>query len=203
MITIINYGLGNIRSIQHKLKLFGYNSVASSYKNDIKNSSILILPGVGNFKKGMENLKSLNLDDTICDEVLSNGKPIFGICLGMQLLTEYSEEGEVEGLGLIKGKTIRFSDKRKKIPHVGWNSLSMNNESPFLKDEDFRKKYYFTHSYYVTVENGIHSIAKTNYGIDFDSVISNNRNIFATQFHPEKSHKRGFQLLLDFINRSQ
>jgi len=198
MIAIIDYGMGNLRSLQYKLLKDGIDCLITNNPDEIANSTKIILPGVGNFKKAMENIHKLNLFDVLNNEVLINKKNIMGICLGMQLLTDYSEEGNVDGLGWINAKTIKFNfnDNSLRIPHVGWNSLNTINEHKYLKGVD-ENEFYFTHSYYVLCKNEENVISKSNYGIDFDSIIVKD-NIFGTQFHPEKSHLSGFKLISNF-----
>jgi len=143
------------------------------------------------------------LKDIIKEKVLIHKTPIIGICLGMQLLTDFSEEGQVDGLSLIKAKTLKFSfsDNTIKIPHVGWNNIKIKRQNILLENIPDDAQFYFTHSYYVTCEKEDNIVATTNYGHDFDSII-NNENIWGVQFHPEKSHKQGLVLLKNFIENA-
>jgi glutamine amidotransferase len=200
MITIIDYGLGNLGSIQNMLKRIGATSFLTSDINDILKAEKLLLPGVGAFDTAMKKIEELNLKEIICDKVNLQKTPILGICLGMQLLMEGSEEGILPGLGLIKGKAYHFRnhiDKKLKIPHMGWNDVTIHNESILTKGFFDEMRFYFVHSYYVKTENSDDSMLECNYGIDFDAAVHKD-NIYGTQFHPEKSHKFGMQLLHNF-----
>jgi|SRR4030095_8425999 len=200
-IVIIDYGMGNLRSVFNKFRRMGYSSEISSEPSVIKKADKLILPGVGHFAKGMKNLKEKGIIDILNDKVLDKKTPIFGICLGMQLFSEFSEEGDCEGLGWIKAKTVRFriNDKIKyKIPHIGWNTVDVVNKAgidDFLNGEDF---FYFVHSYYVQCTDTTDVWMTSWYESEFTSAVKKS-NLFGTQFHPEKSHDSGFMLLKKFI----
>jgi len=202
MITIIDYGSGNLRSIQSKINREGIKTVISDNKDILENATVLILAGVGHFGTGMHNLEEKGLINVLNECVLERKIPIFGICLGMQLFTMRSEEGNVKGLGWIDALTRKFDfeglDSKLRVPHVGWCGLNKHKDNSCLKDIERDQKFYFTHSYYVKCNNPENVIATTDYGIKFDSIISYG-NIFGTQFHPEKSHKRGLKLLINFI----
>tara|TARA_B110000003_G_scaffold275886_1_gene319917 strand:- start:714 stop:1322 length:609 start_codon:yes stop_codon:yes gene_type:complete len=199
MIIIIDYGMGNIGSILNMFKRIGVKSKISSNLEEIKSATKLLLPGVGSFDKAMLRIKNSNIKQVLDYKVLEKKTPILGICLGMQLLTRSSQEGNEEGLAYIDAHTKRFSfeDKKMKVPHMGWNFVHKFAKSEltdgFLEDSRF----YFVHSYYVEVKNQENSILKTNYGFEFDSAIQN-ENIYGAQFHPEKSHKFGMKLLENF-----
>lgn len=198
MITILDYGVGNLKSIQNMFRKVGVDSVISSNSAFIQQSDKYLLPGVGSFDHGMNNLKDAPFFDVLEKEVLENKKPILGICLGMQLLTNSSEEGKERGLGWINAKTVKFnfSDKSLAIPHMGWNkAIPRNQESIFHYLEDNR--FYFVHSYHVVCETKENILATARYGQDFICSIYQN-NIFGVQFHPEKSHKFGMQLFKNF-----
>ena len=200
MITIIDYNMGNVASIQNILKRIGYSSVISSQTDHINNTELLILPGVGSFDYGVSNLKSMNLTEIVKESVIVNKTPILGICLGMQLLTHSSEEGAMPGLGLINAKTKKFvfNDRSLKIPHMGWNYIDpLKNHNLFKSDYD-QLRYYFVHSYYVECENHEDILTSTLYGSTFTSAFQKD-NIFGFQFHPEKSHKYGMTLLRNFM----
>ncbi len=194
MIHIIDYEMGNLGSIQNMLKKLGAPSVVTSSPDEILKAKQLILPGVGGFFKGMDQLAKLNLIQPLKEKAQDPESHLLGICLGMQLLTDYSEEGDREGLGIISAKTIRFQfegdQKRLKVPHIGWNFIDVQKENPYFPIYEKENRYYFVHSYHVQVENNEDCLARSEYGIEFDSIIQRGNNLGA-QFHPEKSHKFG------------
>ena len=200
MLGIIDYNMGNLASVYNACSKFTKDLKIVKNADDLKNLDKIILPGVGAYKDAMQHLEDSGLKDAILDFANSK-KPLLGICLGMQLLFESSEEfGYTKGLGLIEGKVVKF-DKSKmssdlKIPHMGWNKI-INKENPLFKD--LKEPYlYFVHSYHiVTSEKNI--IGKTEYGYTFASAVNNN-NIFGFQPHPEKSHNNGLKILENFIN---
>lgn len=202
MIVIIDYGMGNVGSIQNMVKKFTKDVIISSDHNVIKNAGKLILPGVGAFDNGMKNLAQLKIIEILNDKALNEKIPVLGICLGMQLLTNKSEEGEREGLHWIDGETIKFSfnngNNDLKVPHMGWNYVKKIRESALLENMYDESRYYFVHSYYVKCRNENESILKTLYGVEFTSALQKD-NIFGVQFHPEKSHKYGLQLIKNFV----
>ncbi len=200
-IVIIDAKLGNLRSIEYKLIKENYNVKVSSEIEDIMQADKIILAGVGHFGKAMENIKILNILDSLNHKVKVDKTPVFGICLGMQLFSNYSEEGDCEGLGWIDGEIVKFDFTREsnlRVPHVGWNTINFKKNHKFFDDIPANQTYYFTHSYFLRCNNH-DEIAQTEYGISFCSVV-NKDNIFGTQFHPEKSHKIGFSLLKNFCN---
>jgi glutamine amidotransferase len=202
MITIIDYGMGNFGSIKNMFKYIGVEASIESDPDKIKNASKILLPGVGSFDTAMKKINESNLKEVLNEKALKEQVPVLGICLGMQLLTNSSEEGQLEGLGWIKASTLRFQeriDKKYRIPHMGWNVVNKSNESKLTKDfESFEElRFYFVHSYFVQVEDEKNSILKTDYGIEFDSAIQKD-NIYGAQFHPEKSHKFGMKLFENF-----
>jgi len=201
MITIVDYGMGNLHSVQKAFDRLRIDARISSNAEEVSNATKLILPGVGNFKKGMENLGQRGLIEALNYGVIDQKIPILGICLGMQLFTKSSEEGNAEGLGWIDAKTIRFnfeqSEKVLKIPHIGWNSLCFPNDSGLYDGVSEDPSFYFVHSYYVVSNDDSSVVATTEYGHSFVSSVVKN-NIFATQFHPEKSHDDGLILLKNF-----
>lgn len=200
MITIIDYGMGNLHSVFKALKRMNIKSIISSKSSDIESADKLILPGVGHFKKGMENLKSLGIIGILNKKVITEKTPILGICLGMQLLTKHSEEGDVFGLGWIDAKTIKFNlDTKFRSPHMGWNTIKIQKENLLLKNNSEEDIFYFVHSYYINCKNKKDILATTNYGCEFVSAIQKN-NIYATQFHPEKSHSLGLQVIKNFVS---
>jgi len=199
MIVVIDYGMGNLRSVAKAVEKSGYSVKVSGEYLDIKRAKKIILPGVGAFGKAMENLKRQGILDVI-KEKLKEGTPYLGICLGLQLLFEWSEEGNTKGMGVIKGVVKRFPNLPSlKIPHMGWNQVKLRMEGEDLFDGIPDNSYfYFIHSYYVIpVEKKI--IATTTfYGVEFVSSIKKG-NLFACQFHPEKSGKIGLKLLENFL----
>ena len=200
MITIVNYGLGNIGSIVNMFKRIGVQSLVTSDKKDIEQATKLLLPGVGHFDAAMKNIDELDIRGILEKKVIEEQTPILGICLGMQLLTNGSEEGDLDGFGWIDARAKKFSfphNRELKVPQMGWNLVQVSNDCKLSQgfDEDFR--YYFVHSYYVEVSNQSNSMLKTEFGVKYDSGIFKD-NIFGVQFHPEKSHKYGIKLLSNF-----
>lgn len=198
MIAIVDYGLGNLYSIQNMLKHIEIDSVITADKEKIKAADKLILPGVGKFDEGMKNLQESGLDTVIKDEA-ATGKAILGICLGMQLLGKASEEGERGGLGLIDFKTVLFRLEKEsglKIPHMGWERVKFK-DSPLMSGTDDKQRYYFVHSYHAKCEKEDTVIISCVYGYEFAAGVRNGR-IYGVQFHPEKSHKYGMKLLENF-----
>jgi len=181
------------------LSYLGIDAVISDDLNTLKSADRIILPGVGHFAHGMNQLDILGMSDIIKEYALTAQRPILGICLGMQLMTNFSEEGDVEGLCLIDAQTKKFQlqDKSLKIPHMGWNEVSWQKESPVLHGLSEKPRYYFVHSYFVECNNQNDVLGTTHYGQDFVSAFQHN-NIIGMQFHPEKSHKFGMELLQNF-----
>jgi imidazole glycerol-phosphate synthase subunit HisH len=205
MIVIVDYGMGNLRSVYNKLKWIGHTAEISSDPKVIARADKIILPGVGHFRTGMDKLREYGLIDILNHKVLTEKVPIFGICLGVQLFTKRSEEGNAEGLGWIDAETIRFyiSEKQKyriKVPHVGWNSVSLSNKKSLLfKGVDENELFYFVHSYYLRCNDYSVVLGTSNYLYEFVSCIEKD-NIFGTQFHPEKSQDVGIKLFENFVN---
>lgn len=200
MIAIVDYGMGNLGSVANMLKKIGARSVITSEIDQIKNADKIILPGVGAFDTAIKRIEDLGLRNIITELALIKKIPMLGICLGMQLLMDRSEEGALPGLGLIHGKAFHFNNNTNsglKIPHMGWNTVFITNESPLTKDFYEESRFYFVHSYFVKVENPSLSILRCRYGIDFDAAVQKD-NIFGAQFHPEKSHKYGMKLFQNF-----
>ncbi|EKE00961.1 MAG: Imidazole glycerol phosphate synthase, glutamine amidotransferase subunit [uncultured bacterium] len=200
MIVIINTGIGNFKSIQNMLSRIGKKSILSNNAREIENADKLILPGVGSFDKGMQALQDYHLVDVIKDMAKSQNVKLLGICLGMQMLAESSEEGALPGLGIIKGNVRRFADNFFKIPHMGWNYVIPTEESILFRGYDSVPRFYFTHSYWFDCDDYANILAKTSYEHDFVSAIRSGNNIYGVQFHPEKSHRFGFQLLKNFAS---
>lgn len=203
MLVIVDYKMGNLGSIANIIKKVGYSSVITSDVEIIKKANKLILPGVGAFDKAMENLNSLKLIDVLNEKALSEQVPVLGICLGMQLLSQKSEEGNSAGLGWIEAEAVKFKftePKNLKIPHMGWNEVAVTNQH-FLFDEMYENsKFYFVHSYHIVCDNPETILARTTFGYEFASSIVKN-NIMGVQFHPEKSHKFGMKLIKNFIEK--
>lgn len=199
MIVIVDYGMGNLGSIRNMLKKMDIESEITSDLTKIKQATKLILPGVGAFDNGMENIKKMNLLPVLNDLVQNKKVPVLGICLGMQLMTRKSEEGNLPGLGWIEADTRRFAfpDKKLKIPHMGWNNIKIVKHEPIAKDLSDSSRFYFVHSYHVVCDESRDILFQTNYGYDFTSAFSK-ANIIGVQFHPEKSHKFGMTLLRNF-----
>jgi imidazole glycerol-phosphate synthase subunit HisH len=202
MITIVDYGMGNVGSIKNMFKYIGVKSIIESDVDKIKNASKILLPGVGSFDTAMKKINKDDLKEVLNEKALKEQVPVLGICLGMQLLTNSSEEGTLNGLGWIPAKTLNFKDKidkKYRVPHMGYNTINKSKCS--LLTQGFEKideaRFYFVHSYYVKVENKENSILKANYGLEFDCAIQKD-NIYGVQFHPEKSHKFGMKLFENF-----
>ncbi|MBC2582835.1 imidazole glycerol phosphate synthase subunit HisH [Clostridium sp. DJ247] len=196
MISIIDYGMGNLRSVQKAFEFIGAEAEITGNADDILNSKGIILPGVGAFPDAMENIKKMGMDKVL-EEAVNNGTPLMGICLGMQLLFEESDEVRVtEGLGFLKGKVKKFQVDLK-IPHMGWNDLIIDKPCEVLKDVKEGSYVYFVHSFYAEIqEEGVLN-AHSFYGIDTPAVVSKG-NVFGLQFHPEKSGEPGMQMLKNF-----
>lgn len=202
MIALIDYGMGNLSSVYKAFTAVGAKDLKIvSTTKDVSDASAVILPGVGNFGKGIENLRRRGLDVAVINAI-SSGKPFFGICLGMQLLVETSEEAEgISGLGILKGKSVRFSeDMNLKIPQIGWNCVNLTKDHDYFSGISSGEYFYFVHSYYLLPKDEDVVLGKTDYGIEFCSCIAKD-NIFATQFHPEKSQDAGLQLLKNFLKQ--
>lgn len=197
MIIIIDLNLGNVGSIFNMFEKIGVASKISNNENDIQKAKKLILPGVGAFDSGIEKLKKNNLINSIEEKVLDKSTPILGICLGMQMMLESSEEGEKNGLGWIKGKVIKFRDNNLKIPHMGWNQVKKTKNNKLTNNLFMNSRFYFVHSYFASLTDKNNQILQTEYGESFTSAF-NLKNIYGVQFHPEKSHKFGMKLLENF-----
>lgn len=198
MIAILDYGIGNLKSVYNMFKKVGVESTITSDSSTIRNADKYLLPGVGSFDHGITSLRNAPFFDVLENEVLKNRKPIIGICLGMQLLTNSSEEGQEKGLGWIDAETLKFdlTDKSLSIPHMGWNNIYPKSQDTIFRDlEDNR--FYFVHSFHVVCNSEENVLATTNYGQEFTCSI-NRENVYGVQFHPEKSHKYGMQLLKNF-----
>ena len=200
MIAIIDYGAGNIKSVEKALELLGENTVVSSDPEVIKSADKVILPGVGSFGSAMENIRKLGLEKTI-REVTDNGTPFLGICLGLQLLFESSEESPgVKGLSILPGKILRIPDKDGlKIPHMGWNSLEFPRKTKLFGHLSQEPYVYYVHSYYLKADDEDIVAATTQYGVTIHAAVEKG-NVFACQFHPEKSSDVGLSILKKFVD---
>ena len=204
MIVIIDYGMGNLGSIANMLKKVGAEAVVSSEAAVIERADKLILPGVGAFDNGMKSLAERGMIPLLNAKVLRDKTPILGLCLGMQLFTQRSEEGQLRGLGWLEAETIRFKFDQAhvhlKIPHMGWNTLQICQPHPLFAEMYAEPRFYFVHSYHVVCTDARTVLAQTHYGYDFASAVAK-ENIVGVQFHPEKSHKFGMKLLRNFAER--
>ncbi len=200
MITIVDYGMGNVGSVCNMLRKLRAKVQISSDMNEIAKSDKLILPGVGHFDRGMDSLHSSGLARILSEQVLVNKKPILGICLGMQMMTRGSEEGTQQGLGWVAADTIKFSfDSNLKIPHMGWNQVKSSiGAKLFESAPEEPERFYFVHSYYVRADNSKDVAAYCHYGHDFVASFEVG-NIMGVQFHPEKSHLFGMNLFQRFV----
>jgi len=200
-VAIIDYGMGNVDSVFRAVEECGGSPVVTSAAAEINDADCLILPGVGAFGDGINNIRQRRLDEMMAERVLGQGVPLLGICLGMQLLaTKGYEFGENSGLGWINGEVVRLQadNLQTRIPHVGWNEVHIKNNSPLLQGIESGRDFYFVHSYHFVCASSENILATTPYCSGFTSVIGQ-KNIFGVQFHPEKSQKVGFQLLRNFL----
>jgi glutamine amidotransferase len=199
MITIINYGIGNLGSMLNMFKRIGAQVRIESNPDIIRSAVKLVLPGVGSFDAAMQRINEQpGLREVLEHKALVEQVPVLGVCLGMQLLTRSSEEGQLPGLGWIPGTTQRFPKLTGlKVPHMGWNIAIPSAPSRLTSGVGSEPRYYFVHSYNVQVDDPAHSLMRTNYGLDFDSAVGRD-NIFGVQFHPEKSHRFGMKILKNF-----
>jgi glutamine amidotransferase len=200
MITIIDYGMGNLGSIKNMLNRLGFEAEITSDLNAIRHAEKLILPGVGAFDNAMTKLEKLGFIPVLNEKALKEQVPFIGICLGMQLLTNKSEEGQLNGLGWIDAETLRFQfspEKKLRIPHMGWNTITIQQDTCLFQGMYEEPQFYFVHSYYVKCKSPSVVLATTHYGIDFTSGIVQD-NIYGLQFHPEKSHKYGKLVFKNF-----
>jgi len=200
MIAIVDYKISNLGSVVNMFKRFGVVARITSDADEIRRADKLILPGVGAFENGMANLHDLGLVPLLHELVVERRRPLLGICLGMQLLTRRSEEGEQPGLGWIEGETVRFhfdAHADLKVPHMGWNTVTPAHRDSLFRDLDDDHRFYFAHSYHVVCDRPENVLATTRHGYEFASALQRG-NIMGIQFHPEKSHRFGLTLLKNF-----
>jgi len=201
-IIIVDYGMGNLRSVQKKFERINIIAEITEDLGKIKSAKKLVLPGVGHFANGVKKLKEKGIWDVLNNKVLIEKVPIIGICLGMQLMAKKSEEGEVEGFGWFDANVVRFrvSDKIKfKVPQMGWNNVIVTKENPFFKEISPEAQFYFVHSYHWVCNSIGDELTSTQYDYKFTSAVFK-ENILGVQFHPEKSHEQGEMLLKNFIS---
>jgi len=201
MIVIVDYGVGNLGSIANMFKKIGAPALVSSDPEVIENADKLVLPGIGAFDAGMAKLNERGFVPVLNHLVLDKKIPVLGHCLGLQLMTRGSEEGQLEGLRWFNAETLRFkfdgSQSMLKVPHMGWNTIDICQPHPLLSNLEVGSRYYFVHSFYVESKEPDSVLATTDYGWPFHSVLAR-ENIMGAQFHPEKSHKFGMRILKNF-----
>lgn len=204
MIVIVDYQAGNIGSIKNMIKKIGHEAVISDDRDVIAKASKLILPGVGSFDYGMTKLRELNLIEVLQRKVFEERIPVLGICLGAQLMCNSSEEGVIPGLGWVKGKVKKFivprDGKKFTVPHMGWNVVNVCKESKLLSEVSMPARFYFVHSYYILCDDASDVLTDNIYCVGYHSAFER-ENILGVQYHPEKSHKFGKQLLKNFIEK--
>lgn len=201
MVVVVDYGICNVRSVVKALELVGATVRVSSVPRDLEEAERIVLPGVGAFEHGMTNLAARGLIEPLADQVLGKGKPFLGICLGMQLLARTSHEfGMHEGLGWLPAtvKAFALEEKGLKVPHIGWTEVSLDRASPLFAGVSKAPSFYFVHSYHMVCDTSDLVAASAEYGVRFTAAVQRD-NIFATQFHPEKSQDDGLRLLENFL----
>ncbi|WP_294285690.1 imidazole glycerol phosphate synthase subunit HisH [uncultured Chryseobacterium sp.] len=204
MVTIIDYGVGNINAFLNIYKQLNIPAKTAKTVNELECATKLILPGVGHFDYAMQRFNDSGMKDKVNDLVINHDIPVVGVCVGMQMMAKSSDEGILPGLGWIDARVRKFSPSQVSaklpLPHMGWNDIRIVKDNPLLEGLEENPRYYFLHSYYFDCSNFEDSIAKTDYGINFTSAV-NHDNIFGAQFHPEKSHHFGIQLLKNFAEK--
>jgi glutamine amidotransferase len=200
MIAIVNYGVGNLASVKNMLKKAGYESVLVSDAEAIERATKIILPGIGAFDHCMTEFNNSGLREAVTQKTLKDKTPLLGICVGLQMLMENSEEGVEPGLGWIAGKTVKFKKEKLgdlKIPHMGWTSVQVAKKTALTEGLGDQPRFYFVHSYYVQPDDKTDEMLTAHYGYEFTAAV-NRDNIYGAQFHPEKSHKYGMKILENF-----
>ncbi|HUP32328.1 MAG TPA: imidazole glycerol phosphate synthase subunit HisH [Gaiellaceae bacterium] len=205
MLVIVDYGLGNLGSIANMATRLGAEPVVSSDPEILRAAGKLVVPGVGAFDRGMQNLRERGLVDVLSEKALEERVPVLGLCLGMHLFTRGSEEGTERGLGWLEADTVRFrfagNGASLKVPHMGWSDVIVRRPHYLFRDGDEERRYYFVHSYHVVCSDPDLVVGETTYGHPFASIVARD-NIVGVQFHPEKSHQYGMALLRNFIDRA-
>ena len=202
MISILNFGSGNIASISRLISKLGCESMVCSSPDEILLAKKIIIPGVGHFSHGMNSIKSKGLEGILNEKIIQERVPVLGICLGMQLFCQHSEEGGISGLGYIDASVKKFDFSNLdhlRIPHMGWNTIKTTRDNQLIPFSSGEQRFYFVHSYYVLPNDVDITIATSNYGDEFCAAFQKD-NIFGVQFHPEKSHNFGIRLLKKFID---
>lgn len=203
MIKIVNYGSGNIQAILNIYKQLNIECLVAETPNDLSDATKLILPGVGAFDETMGQLKKMGFQAELDRLVLGLKIPVIGVCVGMQILANRSDEGSLPGLGYIDGEVKKFDSnmfaQKPHLPHLGWNSIKPAKGHPIFNNIDHEKGFYFLHTYYFSCKSEENILGRTQYGIEFSSAV-HRENVFGMQFHPEKSHSNGVQLFKNFAN---
>lgn len=201
VVTVVDYGMGNVGSVRNMLDYLGFKCDMASNGKELAQAQNIILPGVGHYKKAMMNIKKKELDKALEYAVYEKKAYVLGICLGMQLLMDYSEEGDCKGLSYISGNVKKFSNINMPVPHMGWNTVEFADWAQDAYRED-EARYYFVHSYYVCCDSQDNVMASTEYGIKFTSAVKKG-NVMGVQFHPEKSHIYGMHFLKKYMEMTQ
>jgi glutamine amidotransferase len=197
MIAILDYGMGNLRSVEKGFHYVGVDAKVTSNTTAVDNAGGVVVPGVGAFRDCIRNLADMGLTDSVMKSI-EKGKPFLGICMGLQILfTESEEFGHCKGLSIFKGKVPRFPQSDLKVPHMGWNNIKIKRHNPLLDGIPDKKHFYFVHSYYVDPDDKDIIATTSDYGLEFTSMVWKD-NVFATQFHPEKSQALGLRMLKNF-----
>jgi imidazole glycerol-phosphate synthase subunit HisH len=201
-IVILNYDMGNVGSIANMIKRVGYNAIITREIEKIEEATHIILPGVGAFDEGVRKLQEYRLPELLYRKCVVQGVPTLGICLGMQLMGKKSEEGVLEGLGWFDANSVRIPIKcgqtDLKVPHMGWSEISIRRPNAILWEAESEQRFYFVHSYHVVCQDSAEVVATCRYGLELSAIIAR-KNLIGMQFHPEKSHRYGMQLLRNFI----